>query len=259
MFGFIEEPAEGGEPAVNESELEIEFSKRITDRFAISFGGALVHLDPDGTSSNTGFRNIEFGIRQQVLTLPDWESVATLQLGFELGDSGNRDVEAESFSIISPGLFYGIGAGRLPESVSILRPFALSGFVNADIPTEKRSAGEKTSVSVSWGFALQYSFEYLQTNVMDFGIPSPLDRFVAIVEFDLQDCVRRCGGAGTSGSVNPGLIWLGDSFELGLSARIPINDASGDDPGVFALLHFFVDDIFPNSLGRPIFHSEPTR
>lgn len=259
LFGFVEEPAEGGEPAVKESELEVEFSKRITDRFALSFGAGLVHLDPDGASSNTGFSNVEFGIRQQILTLPEWETVATLQLGFELGDSGNRDVGVESFSVVSPGLFYGIGAGRLPESVSMFRPFAVSGFVEANVPTEKRSAGETSSVSISWGFAVQYSFEYLQTNVRDIGIPSPFDRFIAVVEFDLQNCARRCGSSSTSGSVNPGLIWLGDSYELGLSARIPINDASGDDPGVFVLLHFFLDDIFPNSLGRPLFHSKPTQ
>jgi hypothetical protein len=34
---------------------------------------------------------------------------------------------------------------------------------------------------------------------------------------------------------------------------IPVNRQSGGNVGVIAQLHFFLDDIFPNSLGRPIF------
>jgi hypothetical protein len=33
---------------------------------------------------------------------------------------------------------------------------------------------------------------------------------------------------------------------------IPLNSASGHGIGVIGELHFFFDDIFPNSLGRPI-------
>jgi hypothetical protein len=53
--------------------------------------------------------------------------------------------------------------------------------------------------------------------------------------------------------VNPGLIWFGNVVQLGLAAQIPINDRTGNDLGVLALVHFFVDDLFPHSLGRPVF------
>jgi hypothetical protein len=33
---------------------------------------------------------------------------------------------------------------------------------------------------------------------------------------------------------------------------IPVNDRSGRDIGVIAQLHFYLDDLFPRSLGRPL-------
>ena len=34
---------------------------------------------------------------------------------------------------------------------------------------------------------------------------------------------------------------------------IPVNRQSGTSVGAIAQLHFFLDDIFPNSIGKPIF------
>ncbi len=56
-----------------------------------------------------------------------------------------------------------------------------------------------------------------------------------------------------TGFVNPGIIWFGKYIQLGIEAQIPINDNSGDGVGVLALFHVFIDDLFPDSLGRPIF------
>jgi hypothetical protein len=36
---------------------------------------------------------------------------------------------------------------------------------------------------------------------------------------------------------------------------IPVNRQSGTSVGVIGQLHFFLDDIFPTTLGRPIFVS----
>jgi hypothetical protein len=40
-----------------------------------------------------------------------------------------------------------------------------------------------------------------------------------------------------------------------VEAIIPINRASGDGIGVIGNLHFFLEDIFPNSVGKPLFAS----
>jgi hypothetical protein len=50
---------------------------------------------------------------------------------------------------------------------------------------------------------------------------------------------------------------VGDYFQVGVEAIIPINSASGTNIGAIAQLHFYLDDIFPNTIGRPLFGSAP--
>jgi hypothetical protein len=49
------------------------------------------------------------------------------------------------------------------------------------------------------------------------------------------------------------VIWVGKYFQLGIEAMIPVNRQSGTGVGAIGQLHLFLDDIFPNSIGRPIF------
>jgi hypothetical protein len=57
----------------------------------------------------------------------------------------------------------------------------------------------------------------------------------------------------TTGTLNPGLVYLADKYQLGVEAIIPVNRASGDNVGVIGNIHFFLEDILPHSLGRPLF------
>jgi hypothetical protein len=49
-----------------------------------------------------------------------------------------------------------------------------------------------------------------------------------------------------------GALYLGDSYQLGLEALIPLNKAAGQNVGVIFQLHWYFDDIFPNTLGKPL-------
>jgi len=44
-----------------------------------------------------------------------------------------------------------------------------------------------------------------------------------------------------------------DKYQLGVEAVIPINPASGHGVGVISNVHFYLENIFPNSLGKPLF------
>ena len=57
----------------------------------------------------------------------------------------------------------------------------------------------------------------------------------------------------TTGTINPGVIWVGNKFQVGIEALIPINRQSGTNVGVIAQLHFYLDDIDPRGIGKPIF------
>jgi hypothetical protein len=49
------------------------------------------------------------------------------------------------------------------------------------------------------------------------------------------------------------VIWVGNKFQLGIEALIPINRQSGSNVGVIGQLHFYLDDIDPGGIGKPLF------
>ncbi|MDH5480687.1 MAG: hypothetical protein OEX11_08005, partial [Nitrosomonas sp.] len=151
---------------------------------------------------------------------------------------------------------FGQGFGFLPESLKYLRPFAITTVLQANVPLSSYSveAGERhqTSNSMSWGGSIQYSIPYLQSVVKDFGIPAPFNRMIPVVEVSANSCVDRAC-THTTGSINPGVIWLGRKFQLGIEATVPFNDTTGRDVGMLAQFHVFIDDLAPRSIGRPLF------
>lgn len=261
LYSFIKEPAEEEHPATDESEFAMEYSKRITPKFGLSIGAEYVHLDFDGAGSESGFNNLELGAKYQFFTSDEHEALFSFGVEAEIGDTGSSDIGAEPFSVISPALFFGKGFGDLPESMKYLKPFAVTGLIGVNFPTdseivtvhEGEEEVENIPNTLSWGFTIQYDLRYLQSFVKDVGLGAPFNRMSLVVEFPMETCLEyECDGD-TTGYVNPGIVWNGKKIELGLAAKIPINSRTGDDTGIYALLHFFIDDIFPKSLGKPLF------
>lgn len=74
-----------------------------------------------------------------------------------------------------------------------------------------------------------------------------------MIEFPMETCLNADCKNQTTGTVNPGIVWIGKRTELGIAAQIPMNPRSGEGAGVFGLFHVFIDDVFPKSIGRPLF------
>ena len=108
---------------------------------------------------------------------------------------------------------------------------------------------------LTYGFSLQYSMPYLKSSVVDLQLPDFFNHLIPIVEGSFQTPVANNFGTGigTTGTINPGVIWVGNTFQVGVEALVPINRASGSGVGVMAQLHFYLDDIFPTTIGRPLF------
>ena len=102
------------------------------------------------------------------------------------------------------------------------------------------------------GLSLQYSIPYLQSAVKDIGLRAPFNRMIPIIEIAMEKPMDR-GGGPTTGTVNPGVLWAGKSVQFGLEAIVPINSRSGSGVGFIAQLHFYLDDLFPQTLGKPIY------
>jgi hypothetical protein len=112
---------------------------------------------------------------------------------------------------------------------------------------------------LTYGVTLQYSMPYLRSSVVDLDLPTLLNHLIPIVEAQFSTPVANNSGTGigTTGTINPGVIWVGSYFQVGLEAIVPINRASGTGVGVLAQLHLYLDDIFPRTIGQPLFGAHP--
>jgi len=98
---------------------------------------------------------------------------------------------------------------------------------------------------------VEYSLPYLAAHVRDLGLPDFVNHLTPVVEASFESPVGAAGGK-TTGTINPGVIWSGRHFQLGAEATLPINRDSGRGTGFVIQAHFYLDDLFPRSLGKPI-------
>lgn len=255
------------EPGQVTNEFSVAYSKRITPNFGLELGETYQHLKPNEGGSKNGFANLDVGAKYQFFTSDIHEAILSVGLDAELGGTGSRSAGAESFSTLSPMFFFGKGFGDLPESVRFLKPIAITGAVGPNFPTRNSNVTttvdlvtgnidqdiERNPTTLNWGLTFQYNLQYLQSFVQDVGIKEPFSRMIPVVELALSTCLNaNCKGQ-TTGTVNPGIIWFGKYLQLGMEAQIPVNQRTGNHVGVLLQMHFFIDDLFPQSLGRPIF------
>jgi hypothetical protein len=105
-----------------------------------------------------------------------------------------------------------------------------------------------------YGASLQYSMPYLKSEVKDLQLPDFINHLIPIVETQLATPVANNFGNSffTTGTVNPGVIWVGSYFQVCLEAVIPVNGASGRGVGFLGQLHLYLNDIFPTTYGQPL-------
>lgn len=253
----------GDDPSARELDLSTEFSKRVTETFGISAGSTWTRLRPPGGPTASGFQNLESTFKYQFLKDPARELILSLGLAIEWGNTGAHAVGAESFTTTTPTLYFGKGFGDLPDTLNWMRPFAITGQVGYAVPSSASglvvdpvtfdAAVERHPRFLVWGATLQYSLPYLKSTVVDLGLPDFVNRLIPIVEASFKTPVsNNIPGLVTTGTISPGVIWVGDSFQIALEAVVPINRQSGTGVGAMTQLHFFLDDLFPDSLGRPI-------
>ena len=257
----IKTPAGDDGPATRETDFSVDVSKRITENLGIGFGAAYKQLRPDGGDTQRGFDNVAANIKYKFYQNDDHETILSVGADWDIGRTGSKRVGAESFSTVTPALFFGKGFGDLPDNAMYLRPLALTGSVGIGIPSRASDTSlsddgdiviERHSHTLEWGFAVEYSLPYLQAFVKDVGLREPFNQMIPVVEFALSTPLDR-GRGPTIGTVNPGILWAGRYMQLGLEAMVPINRQTGSRVGWIAQIHFFLDDLFPTTIGKPLF------
>jgi hypothetical protein len=261
----------GDVPPVRQRDISSEFSKRITEDFAISFGTTYTFLgpiDPTVPGAN-GFQNLDTTFKYRVFKSPEHEFVFSVGLSVEWGGTGATNVGAESFNVYTPTIYFGKGLGDLPDTLSWIRPVAITGQAGYAIPGQNSTTTfavdpdsgalaadtEFNPRVLQWGGTLQYSMPYLKSSVIDLGLPDFINHLIPLVEANLQTPVANTltSGTMTTGTIQPGVLWVGNTFQLGIEALIPINRQSGTNVGVIAQLHLYLDDIDPHGIGKPLF------
>jgi len=238
QYGHIRVPGDNGDQSINT--FDLEYDKLITSRLALSLGGTYV-MQNNPTAN--GFDNFEIGLKYLLYVNEAHEFMTSIGVTAELGGTGSRAI-ADNFSTISPTVYVGKGMGDLPDSLAYLRPVAITAEAAPALTT---GAGQPNAFN--YGFTVQYSLPYLEQHVHSLGLPQPLSNLIPIVEIPLS----RSQGQ-TTGTVNPGFIWINRYGQFGVEAQIPVNRASGSHVGVLVQAHVFFDDIAPTTIGKPLFN-----
>jgi len=234
------------------TDIEIDLSKRITPNLGFTIGDEWQRLRSPGVPSVGGLGSLRTGAQYQLFIDGPHQALGLLGLNVTWGHTGRATVGALDFTTLSPTFNFGKGFGDIPRSLPYLRPFAITGNLGFDFPTQATTAGVPNPNNFNYGFALEYSFPYIECCVKDIGLRPPLSQLIPLVEVAFTTPISRGQASQTIGTIQPGIIWAGSYFQIGAEAIIPANRLTGHGYGVVVQLHFYLDDIFPRSIGKPV-------
>ena len=274
-FTYSRSGANGGSGPGHELDLGFEYDKTITPQTALILNGGYDIQQMNGSKTQTGFENLYVTGKWQAYTNAAHEFVTSLGVIREIGGTGTTHTGGDRHGATSPTGYFGKGFGDLP--IGILRPLAVSGELSYTIadrelkssPPQAPAPGSLASSPFltglpaqlnngnnnawSGGVSVQYSLPYLQSQVRDVGLGGFLGNLIPLVEFTWSSPASTPSAQGTTWQAAPGVIYMANWGEVGLEAVIPLNKASGTNVGAVGLVHFFFDDLFPHTIGKPIF------
>lgn len=241
-----------------------EYAKTITPTLGVSIGS-------DGYSwqrnpSAQGWANIETQLKYVFYQNPEHEFIVAGATDVEWGNTGSSSaasLPSDPFTTVTPKIFIGKGFGDLHSDW--LRPIAITGEMDYSVPTTSfNSDGSLNPTVLTYGMSLQYSLLYANSNVHQ--MPEIFSKLVPAFEGIFSTPISNTGPSmpgqwvhETTGVVGPSIYYIGQYFEVGLMAQIPVNAASGRHVGALAVIDFFLDDIAPDTLGKPLFGAPPSR
>jgi len=245
-------------------ELNLAYGKRITSDLELSIDSSFLHqINP----RLNGWTGIETEAKYQIAVNNEHEFVVSVGVSQVWGASGTPNI-APQFTTITPKAFIGKGFGDL--ETEWLRPFAITGEMDYVVPTHPLSVAgynqfgsvifSQTPTLLVYGATIQYSLYYMNGYVKE--VPEFFRNLIPDFEMIFTTPVSNIGPSSlgvvpgtheTTGFVGPGVYYIAHDYQLGIYAAFPINQASGKHPGIFANVDFYLDDLFPNTLGKPIF------
>jgi hypothetical protein len=265
-FIWLPQP-NGGGPTPQLYNLNFEFDKRITENFGFAINDGYEWFATPGMKTASGWQNFQATLKYKVYVNAEHEFMMSLGVTRQFartgatGDNGALLGNLDT-STTTPTVYWGKGFGDLP--IGFLRPLALTGtlgYQTADAKLKVTGTDPDTGnplfnngTSNLWtgGLSLQYSLRYLQGQVKDFGLPEFVNRLTPVVEVAWSSSASKPNLTSTQYLIGAGLNYTAQTYAVGIEALIPGNKQTGSHLGVIAQFHLYFDDLFPNSLGKPI-------
>jgi hypothetical protein len=130
-FAHLEHPSQGSN--VSEDRIEWSFTRLLTPTLAVTLDSGRLHQNwPAGHTS--GFETTDVGLKYEAYRNNQHETLVSVGIAWGIGHSGAQAVAADQPNTVQPGVFFGKGFGDLPEWLSWLRPFAVTGAIVDKIP-----------------------------------------------------------------------------------------------------------------------------
>ena len=255
---FQLQPGQTG-TAANEYDYGVEWDKTIVKGFGVAFNDGYTNIrQPAAADGN------KYGWQDPILTLKytffesdRHEILASFGVQKEFGGVGGvNSIGADGVGWTQPTLYVGKGLGDLPPSLGLLRPLAITGELGYQWEDKDFQNPDLWNAN----FSIQYNLQYLQSQVKDYGLPDFVNRLIPLVEVTTTTpASSSTAGTATNSTIAPGILYEGGSYQFGIEALIPATHATGNEVGMIAQLHFYLDDVFPNSLGKPVFDGAAPR
>ena len=256
-FSYLGYPTQGS--SVTENRINWAFARLLTPTLAATLDSGWIHQSW-AIGHTSGFDKTNLGLKYEAYRDNKHEALVSMSLAWGIAHSGSIGVGADAPNTIQAGVTFGKGFGDLPDSLSWLRPFAVTGSIVDEEPVgsggralvPNLATGSFQNLSspavetLHWGLSIQYSTLYL-TNRFTGSSPKgePLNQWVPLVEFRF-DSPR---GQKTVATANPGFAYVAVTWQVAAEVILPMNHAGGNGPGFRAQVLLYLDDLMPSLFG----------
>ena len=247
---FTSIPAAGGNPSGQTIDYGYEWDKTITRDLGFAINGD--YFTQHGAGQNLrGWDNVTVTLKDELPCSEAHEFMVSLGVIREFARTGSSQlINAGAIGAVSntaPTLYVGKGLGDLP--IGYLRPIAVTAELGYAFSDSPRLSPDQWNYAMS----LHYSMPYLQQHVKALDLPAFFTRLIPLVELSVSTPQNGL----TTGIVAPGILYEADTWQAGIEATIPANATTRQTQGAGFIVqfHLFLDDIFPNSIGKPLFNT----
>lgn len=239
-------PRDGIGNVPSETDIGAELDVLVAPNSAVGISDAWTSQIAKHEAGTYGYQSVEVSGKYLFFENDEHEVLMSAGLVVDVGGTGASSVGDDGSSTFTPTFYFGKGMGDLPDSMALLKPFAVTGTIGLALAQNRANPDVFQP-----GISVEYSMQYLKSSVKDYDLPEFIDHLIPVVELPLTLGLNS-GDHSWGGTVNPGVIYLGNSWQIGLEAMIPVSAATQHGTGVIGQVHVFLDDLLP-AFSKPIF------